>query len=477
MASRFRVEKDSLGERRVPADAYWGANVSRALENFPISGRKIHPRIVRAYARIKKTAARINAEAGRLTAAHANAIALAADEVIAGKLADQFVVDVFQAGAGTSTNMNANEVLANRALELLGRAKGDYGVVNPNDHVNMGQSTNDTYPTAMRMAAVEALDDFLPEAEALARAFADKARAFARVIKSGRTHLQDAVPVTLGGEFGAYGEALRASAKHVKRTAADLLELGIGGSAAGTGITTHPTYARDMAAGLARETGRPFRKARDLQHAMQSQAPVGRVSGAVRDFAIELGRVANDLRLLASGPTTGLAEIRLPSLQAGSSIMPGKVNPSMLEMVNMACFQAVGNDTTVALAVAAGQLELNVMMPIMAENLLESIDVLAAACRQMRVLCVEGIEADESRCRDYAYRSLGLSTALNPHIGYAAAARVTKQALAEGKTIPDVVREQGLLSESRLRTVLDPRAMTRPDPALANGRKPKKNGR
>ncbi|MCC6160373.1 MAG: aspartate ammonia-lyase [Deltaproteobacteria bacterium] len=469
--TKFRIERDSIGERPIPADAYWGINVARAIENFPISERRIHPRVVVAYARIKKVAARVNADAGRLPAKHARAIVRAADEVIGGALRDQFIVDVFQAGAGTSTNMNVNEVLANRALELIGRAKGEYDVISPNDHVNMGQSTNDTYPTAMRLAVLDALDGFFDEADRLAKTFAAKGREFARVVKSGRTHLQDAVPVTLGGEFAAYAEALASSLRHVRRTSADLLELGIGGSAAGTGITTHPGYAREMAAGLAKETSKPFRRAKNLQHAMQSQAPIGRVSGAVRDFAIELGRIANDLRLLSSGPTTGLAEILLPSLQAGSSIMPGKVNPSMLEMVNMVCQHAIGNDTTVAWAVGAGQLELNVMMPVMIENLLESIEILASAMRQMRVLCVDGIAADAKRCEDYAYRSLGLSTALNPHIGYLSAAKVTKQALAQGKTVVQVVRELGLLSDADLARVLDPVAMTRPDPALAPKRR------
>lgn len=466
-----RIEKDSLGPLAVPADAYWGINVARALENFPISRRKIHPRIIEAYCRIKKAAAKVNLEAGRLTKDQARAIRQAADEVLGGALRDQFVVDLFQAGAGTSTNMNANEVLCNRALEILGHPKGEYKILNPNDHVNMGQSTNDTYPTAMRLAAADALAAFYPEAEVLAKSLAAVGKKFARVLKSGRTHLQDAVPMTLGSEFKAYAEAVLASVKHIRRTAQDLFELGIGGSATGTGMNTHPAYAGRMAAELARETGLPFRKGKDLIHLMQSQAALGRTSGAMRDFAVELGRIANDLRLLSSGPTTGLAEIKLPAVQAGSSIMPGKVNPSIPEMVNMVCFHAIGNDLTVSQAVAAGQMELNVMMPIMAENLIEAVEVLTSACRQLRLRCVDGITADPDRCRHYAYRSMGLATALAPSIGYLASAGVMKRALAEGKTVPDLVREEKLLTEAELKRVLDPARMTRPDPDLAKAKK------
>jgi aspartate ammonia-lyase len=469
--AKARIEKDSLGNLEIPADAYWGVNVGRALENFPISSRKIHPRIVEAYCRIKKAAAKVNSEAGRLPKNKARAIRKAADEIISGALRDQFVVDIFQAGAGTSTNMNANEVLANRALELLGKKKGDYAAVNPNDDVNMGQSTNDTYPTAMRLAATDALAGFYPEAERLAKSLEKIGKKFDKVVKSGRTHLQDAVPVTVGGEFTAYAAAIRDSSAHVARTAKDLLALGIGGSAAGTGMNTHPAYAKQMAAELAKETGHRFKKAKDLVHAMQSQAPIGRTSAAVRDFAIELGRISNDLRLLSSGPTTGLAEFTLPPVQAGSSIMPGKVNPSIPEMVNMVCFHAIGNDLTVSQAVAAGQMELNVMMPIMSENLLESIEVLGAACRQMAIKCVDGITVNAERCKDYAYRSMGLATALAPSIGYLAAAGVAKRALKEGKTVAELVGEEGLLSDKELARVLDPARMTRPDPDLAKKKK------
>jgi aspartate ammonia-lyase len=468
-----RVEKDSLGTLEIPAGAYYGVNVGRALINFPISRRTIHPRVVEAYCRIKKTAATANLEAGRLSKKDADAIRKAADEVLAGGLREHFVIDVFQAGAGTSTNMNANEVLCNRALELLGHKKGEYQFLHPNDHVNMGQSTNDTFPTAMRLAAVDALVEFYPEAEKLATSLSTLGKKFGKVIKSGRTHLQDAVPITLGGEFTAYAAAIRASSQHVARTAKDMLALGIGGSAAGTGMNTHPAYAKRMCELLAKETDQKFTKAKDLIHAMQSQAPIGRTSGALRDFAVELGRLANDLRLLSSGPTTGLAEIVLPPVQAGSSIMPGKINPSMPEMVNMSCFHVIGNDTCVSLAVGAGQMELNVMMPIMIENLLESIEVLTSTCRQLRVRCIDDITANEDRCRDYAFRSMGLATALAPSIGYLAAAGVAKRALAEDKTVPELVRAEGLLSEKELKHVLDVRRMTAPDPELAKPKKKK----
>ena len=461
-AGAMRVEKDSIGEFRVPARAYWGINAGRAAENFPISGRKVNTRLIAAYCHIKKAAAAVNLRAGQLPAAKGKALIRAADEVLSGGLRDQFIVDRFQAGAGTSTNMNVNEVLCNRALELLGYKKGRYDILSPNDHVNMGQSTNDTYPTAARLAALAALEDFEKEAARLAASLSGRGKKFAAILKSGRTHLQDAVPVLLGREFSAYAAAVRASARHIRRTAADLKELGIGGSAAGTGMNTSPAFARSMARELSRLTGFKVRKAADLMHAMQSQAPLGRVSSAMRDFAVELGRIANDLRLLSSGPATGLAEIRLPAVQAGSSIMPGKVNPSVPEMVNMVCFQAVGGDLSVSLAAAAGQLELNVMMPLMAENLLESIDLLAAACRQLALRCVDGITADAARCRDYARRSMGLATALAPEIGYLAAAGLAKRALASDNSIAGLAAAEGLLSPETLVRILDPARMTRP---------------
>ena len=459
----MRAEKDCIGGFSVPASAYWGINAGRAAENFPVSGRKINPRLITAYCHIKKAAAAVNARSGRLGKAKARAIIRAADEVLSGFLRDQFIVDRFQAGAGTSTNMNVNEVLCNRALEILGYKKGRYDILSPNDHVNMGQSTNDTYPTAAHLAALAALKDFYAEAGRLAASLAGRGKEFSGILKSGRTHLQDAVPVLLGREFSAYAAAISASLRHVVRTAADLKELGIGGSAAGTGMNTHPAFSRGMARELSRLTGFRLRKAADLMHAMQSQAPVGRVSSSMRDFAVELGRIANDLRLLSSGPATGLAEIRLPAVQAGSSIMPGKVNPSIPEMVNMVCFHAIGSDLGVSLAVSAGQLELNVMMPLIAENLLESVDLLTAACRQLALRCVDGISADPARCGDYAYHSMGLATALAPSIGYLAAADIAKRALAGGKTISELLEKEGRIPKKVLADLLDLVKMTRPD--------------
>jgi aspartate ammonia-lyase len=459
---RYRTEKDSLGTVRVPIAAYYGAQTARAVENFPISGLRAHPEMIRAFARIKLAAAIVNAELGVLRGAIARPIAQAAREVIDGAFHDQFVVDVFQAGAGTSFNMNVNEVIANRAAEILGRPKGRYDRIHPNDHVNLAQSTNDTYPTAMRVAALALHEPLVRELDRLAASFRSKARAFDRVLKSGRTHLQDAVPVRLGQEFAAYAAAVGRSARALRAAAADLQELPLGGSATGTGLNTDPRYRARVIRRLRALTGLRLRPTSDLREGMQSQQPLARVSGALRDLALELIRVSNDLRLLSSGPFTGLAEIRLPAVQPGSSIMPGKVNPVMAEMLGMVGFQVVGNDAAVALAVQAGQLELNVMMPVMAHNVLQSLEILANACRVFRERCVDGITADAARCRDYAMRSAGLATALTPIIGYAAAAEVAKEAAATGRTIPEVVRARGILPERDLARILDPLAMTRP---------------
>jgi aspartate ammonia-lyase len=444
MPSRYRMEKDALGRFKVPADAYWGVNTGRALENFAVSGRPVHPRLITAYAEIKRAAAAANERAGLLPPRAARAIRAACDDILAGKLADQFPVDKYQAGAGTSTNMNVNEVVCNRALVRLGKRKGDYATLHPNDHVNLSQSTNDTYPAAMRLAALSALRDFQPEGLRLAASFFRLGRRYARVVKSGRTHLADAVPVTLGGEMRAYGGALRASLRAVRKAADGLLELGLGGTGTGTGLNAPPGFPARIARELSRRTGFRLRPAVDLQKAMQSQGPLGEASAALRGLALELGRIANDLRLLASGPATGLAEIRLPAVQAGSSFMPGKVNPSILEMVNMVCFRVLGNDQTAAWAVGAGQLELNVMMPVLAESLLESIDLLTAAARTMRTRCIDGITADARRCRDYAYRSPAVATILSPILGYDRTATLAKRAAQEKRTVFEVLEESGL---------------------------------
>ncbi|HUT37667.1 MAG TPA: aspartate ammonia-lyase [Planctomycetota bacterium] len=458
----YRVEKDSLGEVRVPADAYYGAQTQRAVENYPISGVR-HPRhFVLACAYIKKAAALANRDVGDLDARLAEAIAAAADRVLAGEFADQFVVDVYNSGAGTSFHMNVNEVLANIAIEALGGQRGDYSVVHPNDHVNCGQSTNDVIPTATRLAALLMLRGLMPALDRLVTAFRARAEAFDGVIKAGRTHLQDAVPVRLGQEFGAYAAAVTKATNAIEAAGAACAELGIGGSATGTGLNTHPEYAARIVAHLRQLTGLDLRAAPDRFEAMQSQGPVVQLSGALRGLAVELIRIANDLRLLASGPTTGLAEILLPSAQPGSSIMPGKVNPSIPEMMNMVCFAVLGNDLTIATAAQAGQLELNVMMPVIAYKLLDSLQILTNAIGIFASRCVEGIEANAERCRAYAERTLGLATALNPYIGYRAAADVVKESLATGRSMRDIIVAKGLLSAEQLDRILDPRAMTEP---------------
>jgi aspartate ammonia-lyase len=458
---RKRIEKDSLGRKSVPAFAYYGSETQRAVENFPISGLRAPGVLIEACVRIKKAAAQANARLGLLEPRTAAAIAKACDEVAAGKLAGEFVVDVFQMGAGTSFHMNVNEVLANRAEELLGGRKGEYHRVRPHDHVNMAQSTNDVYPTAMRLASLSLLRDRLvPALIALEGALGRKARAFDRVLKSGRTHLQDAVPIRLGQEFAAYKSSVIKSRASIAFAARSLRELGIGGSAVGTGLNAHPRFAGLVVKRLAADTGLPLRPAADPVEAMQSLRPFADLSASLRNLALELTRIANDLRLLASGPRTGLAEISLPPIAPGSSIMPGKVNPSMLEMLNQVCYQVMGCDSAVSAAVQAGQLELNVMMPVVSFNLLFMIEILANAVRQAAVRAIDGITADEARCLAFAHATPGLATVLSPLIGYAAAAEVARESLRTGRSIVAVVRERGLLNDAALDRILDPQAMT-----------------
>jgi len=460
--SATRVERDSLGPLEVPADAYYGVQTARAVANFPISGERLHPEMVRAVARIKLAAARANAELGELDAKKAEAIAAAAEEILAGKHDAQFVVDAYQAGAGTSFHMNVNEVIANRACELMGGKRGEHTLIHPNDHVNMAQSTNDVIPTAMRLAAHSLAGTLIEEMVALAGSLGNKAREFAEVLKSGRTHLQDAVPVTLGQEFSGYQECVLGWSESLKRSRDGLLALGLGGNAAGTGINAHPQYRERAVANLARLTSAPFHPATNLFEAMQSMAPFVRVSSDLRGFALDLTRIANDLRLLASGPTTGFDEIVLPAVQPGSSIMPGKVNPVIAEMTNMVCFQVLGYDATVAYAAQAGQLELNVMMPVLAHNLLRSLALLSPTLQTLRVKCIDGIAANEAVCRGYFDRSISLATALNPIIGYARAAEVAKEAAKTGKTVVEIVREKKLLTEEQIANVFSPEGMTHP---------------
>lgn len=464
MADAFRIEKDSMGEIQIPAGAYWSTTTQRAIQSYPISGLRHHKAFVDAYVMLKWAAAEANKDAKAIKSSQANAIIKACKEILGGALRDQFPVDVFQMGAGTSMHMNVNEVLANRANEILGGKLGESQFLTANDHVNFGQSTNDTFPTAMRLAILLLDRDHLHKPlEDFEKALAKKGKEFDNVIKSARTHLQDAVPIRLGQEFAAYAEAIKRAHASLHAARAWVRELGIGGSAAGTGLNTAPGYREAILANLKKIT-----KIDDLTlspnmcEAMQSQRPIAEFSGALRNLAIEINRIVNDLRLLSSGPTTGFAEIDLPGIAPGSSIMPGKVNPSMLECANMVCFEVIGNDTTVAWAVGAGQLELNVMMPVMQHKVLSSIHVLGSLLRVLTDLCVAGITANKERCQRYAEGSMGLATALNVHIGYKNAAMVAKEALKTGKTLIEVVRDHKLLTDAQIAKVMDARAMTEP---------------
>ncbi|HSO75623.1 MAG TPA: aspartate ammonia-lyase, partial [Blastocatellia bacterium] len=409
---------------------------------------------------VKKAAARVNFRLGALEPRLARAIEAAADEVLEGKLRDQFVVDPFQAGAGTSHNMNANEVLANRAIELLAGQKGNYLVVHPNDHVNMAQSTNDVIPTAMRLAALELEGRLIETLDELGDSLRRKAREFDGIIKSGRTHLQDAVPVRLGQEFGGYAVAVNKNKRRVAHAAEELKEIGLGGTAAGTGLNAPPGYRKLVVEELSAITGIQLRPTTDYFESMQSLSPFVMLSGALRTLATDVIRIAADLRLLGSGPNTGLAEINLPAVQPGSSIMPGKVNPVMAEMTGMVCFQVIGNDLVIANAAQAGQLELNVMMPVVAFNLLMSLTILTNALNALRERCIDGIIANEERCRWYFEHSVALVTALNPKIGYAKAAEIAKQAIASGKTIREAIADAGMFTAREIEELMDARAMT-----------------
>jgi aspartate ammonia-lyase len=450
----MRIEKDTLGEVSVPDDALHGAQTQRAVENYPISGLRAHPELIRAFILLKRAAAQANLELGVMDKRIASAILGACDQILGDFEGHRkhFVVDVFQAGAGTSFNMNCNEVIANLANLSLGGTLGTYKPVHPNDHVNMSQSTNDVFPSAMRVMTAVLLDQLLPRLDALTNAFDRKGEEFADVIKSGRTHLQDAVPVTLGQEFKAYAAAVARATQQLRDAADRVRELGIGGTATGTGINTPPGYRF----AVVKHLGAQFRTAPDLREAMQSQLPVVAVSSALRNLALELTRITNDLRLLSSGPMTGLAEIFLPSVQPGSSIMPGKVNPSMLECMNQVLFHIIGASTAIDYASQAGQLELNVMMPLMAFEISFSIEILKNFLPVLIEKCIVGIEANRERCEAYYISSPSLATALNPLIGYAAAAEIAKESAKSGKTIPDLLREKKLLSEEKIREIFTP---------------------
>ena len=457
-----RIERDPLGEKAVPTAALYGIQTLRAAENFPISGLRPLPALVDAVVWIKRSAALVHKQTGRLDPRLADAIVQAADEVLAGQHRDQFIVDVYQAGAGTSHNMNCNEVLANRANEILGGARGAYQPVHPNDHVNMAQSTNDVIPTAMRLATLATLPDTLAALDRLAGALLAKGKEFDRIVKSGRTHLQDATPIRLGQEFTAYGHTVARHQRKLSEAAQWLRELNIGGTAVGTGINAEREYPALMIRYLQQVSGLELREGQDLVQLMQSMGDIATLSGALRAYVLDLNKIANDIRLLASGPRTGLAEILLPPVQPGSSIMPGKVNPSIAEMVNQVCYQALGLDTTVALAAEAGQLELNVMMPVMAHNIVFALTIVGNASRVLAERCVDGIEADEAQCAYWLERSPALVTALAPKIGYAEAAKLAKEAIATGLTVKELVMKKRILDGRELEEVLDLRAMTEP---------------
>jgi aspartate ammonia-lyase len=441
-----RTERDPLGPVELPDSACYGIQTQRAVDNFPVSGQKPDPGLVRAYATIKKAAALVNVELGVLDHERGSAIVKACDDVIAGGLSDQFLVDPFQAGAGTSLNMNLNEVVANRALDLLGRKRGDYGSLGPNDHVNMAQSSNDTFPTACHLAAAWAAQALEAELGRLADSLKKKAVELAGVTKLGRTHLMDALPVTLGDEFGGYASAVGRAGRRIAQRREDLLEVAIGGTAVGTGVNAHPRFRELVVVRLAELTGLALRSARDSFEALQSRAQLAAFSGALKELALELARIANDLRLLGSGPVGGLAEISLPAVQPGSSIMPGKVNPSLAECLDMVCFQVVGNDAATSLAAQAGQLELNVFAPVMVHNILASLRLLGGILPVFRTRCVDGIAADGQHSREYLRLNPSLATLLVPRIGYLRAAELAKEAVAARRPVPDLAVEKGLVT-------------------------------
>jgi aspartate ammonia-lyase len=457
----FRTERDPLGELNVPADAYYGIQTARAIENFPISGFRPHSDLVTATILIKKAAAEANRDLDRLAPAVADAIVAAADEVLGGRWREQFVVDVYQAGAGTSHNMNANEVLANRAGEILGEARGTYARVHPNDHVNMAQSTNDVFPSATRLALLLGHARLTQTGRQLAQSLARKAGEFADVLKVGRTHLQDAVPITLGQEFSGYQANIDRAIDGVAAAADGLLEINLGATAVGTGLNAGDDYRIRAITHLSRYAGLPLVPAANLFRVTQSMGDVLAYSGALRRLAVELGKIASDLRLLSMGPRAGLAEIVLPAVQPGSSIMPGKVNPSIPEMVNQVCFQVYGCDATIAAACEAGQLELNVMMPVIAWNALHASTILTQAMLVLRIRTIDGLTADRERARELLDRSTAVATALSPHIGYQATAEIAKESLRTGRSIRDLVRERGLLDAAALDDILSVEAMTR----------------
>ncbi|WP_431308983.1 aspartate ammonia-lyase [Halalkalibacter lacteus] len=462
LESECRTERDLIGEKQVPKDAYYGIQTMRAKENFPITGYPPHPELIRAFGYVKKAAAIANRDVGVLHVTIADAIIVAADEVISGKLNEHFIVDVIQGGAGTSFNMNANEVIANRAIELLGGKKGEYLRVSPNTHVNMAQSTNDAFPTAIHISTLRLADLLTMELEELIEVLKEKEIEFDEVLKMGRTHLQDAVPIRLGQEFGAYRRVLNRDLGRIRQSVTHLYEINMGATAVGTGLNAKPEYIKKVSKYLADITGYPLKTAEDLVDATQNTDAYTEVSSTLKIAAINLSKIANDLRLMSSGPRTGINEINLPSRQPGSSIMPGKVNPVMCEVINQISFQVIGNDHTISLASEAGQLELNVMEPVLVFNLLQSLSILQNGIRVFRDFAVAGITANHERCRELVEKSVGIVTAINPHVGYEVASRVAKEAIQSGRSVRDICLERGILSEEELNEILNPKEMTNP---------------
>ncbi|QQN84259.1 aspartate ammonia-lyase [Bacillus toyonensis] len=464
----IRIEKDFLGEKEVPSVAYYGVQTLRAVENFPITGYRIHPSLITAMAIVKKAAALANMDTGYLAKDIGQEIAEAAQEIVDGKFHDQFIVDPIQGGAGTSINMNTNEVIANRALERMGYKKGEYAKISPNTHVNMAQSTNDAFPTGIHIATLMMLEELLITMEELHAAFRTKAKEFDHVIKMGRTHLQDAVPIRLGQEFEAYSRVLARDIKRIKQSRQHLYEVNMGATAVGTGLNANPKYIEQVVKHLRTFSGFPLVGAEHLVDATQNTDAYTEVSAALKVCMMNMSKIANDLRIMASGPRVGLAEIQLPARQPGSSIMPGKVNPVMAEVINQVAFQVIGNDHTICLASEAGQLELNVMEPVLVFNLIQSISIMNNGFRVFREYCIKGITANEELLKQYVEKSVGIITAVNPHIGYEAASRIAREAIETGKSVRELCLEHGVLTEEELDIILDPFEMTHPEIAGAS---------
>lgn len=462
LQENYRIEKDFLGEKQITKDAYYGIQTLRASENFPITGYRIHEEMIKALGIVKKSAALANMDVKRLYEGLGNAIVQASDELINGQWHDQFIVDPIQGGAGTSINMNANEVITNRALEILGHEKGDYQHLSPNTHVNMSQSTNDVFPTAIHISTLNMLERLLDTMEYMQGEFKKKAVQFDSVIKMGRTHLQDAVPIRLGQEFDAYSRVLVRDIKRIKQSRQHLYEVNMGATAVGTGLNANPKYIEQVVKHLAANSGLPLVTAENLVDATQNTDAYTEVSAALKVCMMNMSKIANDLRLMASGPRAGLNEINLPARQPGSSIMPGKVNPVMAELINQIAFQVIGNDNTICLASEAGQLELNVMEPVLVFNLLQSISIMNNGFRSFTDNCLIGIEANEALLKEYVDKSVGLLTAVNPHLGYEVAARIAREAILTGKSIRELCLQHDVLTEEELDIILNPYEMTKP---------------